>query len=131
MKFSCKAISMDEKNKKFICNVLRQGTIKWPGRSECLNKVRRKKYKGTAKNGNIKTVWEYRCAHCGQYFKDSEVEVDHIEEVGPFLGDFNEWIERLYCSQENLQVLCTNCHSRKTSNYNARLRFKRKGRGLS
>lgn len=54
------------------------------------------------------------------------MEVDHIVEVGPFTN-WNEFVPRVFCGQENLQALCTTCHMKKTQLYNsAPFRWKRK-----
>lgn len=117
---------MNKKDIDHILNSLRRGTVTWSGRSECLNRRRRKKVVGETKKGTLKTRFEYQCAECKKWLKKEDLEVDHIEEVGPFNGDFNEWIARLYCDQNNLQALCVDCHQIKTSGYNASLRYKRK-----
>lgn len=54
------------------------------------------------------------CGHTGDYF--NPLEVDHIIEYAAG-GDF--W------NKDNLQVLCSNCHKRKTAEYNARRKLKR------
>lgn len=39
--------------------------------------------------------------------------VDHIKPVGKF-KDWNTYIENLFCEEENLQLLCKECHDKKT-----------------
>lgn len=117
---------IDEKTKKHILNVLRRGTVTWHGRNECLNKYRKKVTVGKYLNGKPKTIFKHQCQHCFNWFLKSELEVDHIEEVGPFEGDIEQYILRMYCSIDNLQPLCGKCHLRKTSNFNSRLKCKRK-----
>lgn len=59
----------------------------------------------------------YRCAACSGLFKLVDVQVDHIDEVGPvpdtWLG-WGTWLQRLFCDASNLQVLCLPCHKKKT-----------------
>lgn len=119
---------MEKDTVTFIINTLRRGTITWPGRTDCLNRNRRKKVIGKYKNGNEKFLWERVCDGCGEWhlLKDNDLEVDHIIEIGPFTGDWNDFINRMYCGQDNLQALCFTCHARKTSKFNSTLRFKRK-----
>jgi hypothetical protein len=106
---------VDKKTEKHILNVLRQGTVTWQGRSLCLKAVRKRFKTGTYKNGKDKLVYHYQCNTCKAWFRDFEVEVDHIEEIGSFNGDFDEYIRRMYCGQDNLQVLCVPCHRLKSS----------------
>lgn len=109
---------------EFIMNELRRATSKWRGRTECLNRGRYKEVDPTTKN----LVWFRNCDACGEphALKDSGLEVDHIEEIGGFKGCWNEWIKRCFCEQENLQALCVPCHTKKTTTYNASLRYVRK-----
>lgn len=119
-------MDIDKKTQKHIISALRLGTITWVGRTECLNRDRKRIVLGKFKNGNVKKKWVYKCQMCKDYFNLDQMEVDHIVEIGPFAGDWNDYISRMYCGQENLQALCTNCHSRKTSKFNASLLFIRK-----
>jgi hypothetical protein len=128
MRKKSKTYELSKEEIKHIVNVLRKGTTVWKGRTDCLKKSRRRVVTGQYKNGSAKTRWEYKCAACKEYFRANEVEVDHIEEVGPFLGDWGAFILRMYCGPENLQVMCVGCHSRKTSGFNATLRFQRKAK---
>lgn len=60
----------------------------------------------------------YRCAGCSQIFKGKEMHVDHIDPVVDPAQGFVDWdiyISRLFCSAENLQLLCEVCHKNKTS----------------
>lgn len=117
---------MDRSTEKYILNILREGTIRWSGRTNALRKARKRFRDGRYKNGETKWKWYWRCATCLKWWRDeSDVEVDHIEEVGSYEGDLHEYAERMYCDESNLQVLCKRCHRRKTKG-NATLRFKRK-----
>jgi len=113
---------MNKHTEKYIMNILRQGTITWSGRLECLNRGRYKAFV------NGKKLWARDCDGCKTMHlqKDKDLEVDHIVEIGGFKGDWNDIINRMYCEQSNLQALCFQCHSKKTSNFNARTRFERK-----
>ena len=119
----------DKETTQHVMNILRQGTIKWEGRKECLRRAR-KKVLEESKNGKkpkYKFYWQCNC--CKQWYRDvSQIEVDHINEIGPFENDWNLFIEKMYfCGQENLQALCLVCHSRKTSIFASAIsRYKRK-----
>lgn len=98
---------------------------------EVINAVRSEhdQYK---KGGTLakKKAVRYTCAHCGRLFMRKDIAVDHIDPVIPLNSTFTSWdnfIERLFCSKENLQVLCsytlkrkgefdgeTSCHYKKT-----------------
>ena len=121
---------MDKETIEYVINVLRRGTITWSGRSECLNRGRRKRIVGHYKNGKEKFLWERPCDSCGEWhlLKDNDLEVDHRVEIGPFKGDWNDFVARTYCGQDNLDALCFSCHSKKTSKFNAALRFTRKNK---
>lgn len=66
----------------------------------------------------------YRCAACGELFKDRDIQVDHITPIGyfplwadslpEFLVRLLVWVLRLFCDIDNLQVLCKPCHKKKT-----------------
>jgi hypothetical protein len=126
--FSVVFLNMDKETISYIINILRLGTVTWARRTECLNRGRRQKLVGKMKNGKDKFLWENDCEVCGEWheLKKNLFEVDHIDEVGPFLGDFNAFIPRMYCELSNLQRLCVTCHLRKTSRFNSLLRYSRK-----
>lgn len=119
---------MDKKTVKHILNVLRQGTITWYGRRACLIEGRRREQIATTlKNRKPIYNWKYQCASCKEWFREEQIEIDHIEEVGSFTGNFDDYVKRMYCDLSNLQKLCIKCHTRKTSG-NASMRFQRKRR---
>ncbi len=88
-----------------------------------------KKYK---KDGSLakKPAVRYTCTECKKLFMRKNIAVDHIDPVIPICGEFENWdlfIERLFCSISNLQVLCSyyikdkdkhggelSCHHKKT-----------------
>ncbi len=119
--------AVDQETISFILNILRQGTIKWSGRSECLERARKKVHEGKF-NKKGERIWKlyWQCAACKEWFRDeASMEVDHIEEIGSFLGSWDHIIPRIYCGQENLQALCQICHKKKTA-IHAGLRWERK-----
>lgn len=121
-------ITMTPEDVTFIKNILRQGTIKWPGRAECLRRARKKVFVRVGKRGQNIYKYFWQCAICKEWFRDvNSMEVDHIEEIGPFTGDWNDYIARVFSPQSNLQALCTVHHLAKTLRYSsARARWKRK-----
>ena len=111
---------MEKKTQKLIINALRKASIMWEGRAKALKSSRKKVIEDRPK-----LYWQ--CAQCLSWKRNSNmVEVDHIVEVGPFSGDWNDYINRLFCDQSNLQVLCIKCHAKKTSGYSAKRLYQRK-----
>lgn len=113
---------------KFVMNLLRQGSIKWRGRTECLRKARKKVLVGYTKDGKPKYKYHWQCAKCRKWFRqEKQMEVDHIVEIGSFCGDWNIQIPKILTEAENLQALCIGCHMIKTKQYNsARVMYERK-----
>ena len=100
--------------KAFIVSVLRAGARKWPPKYETLADA----YIG--KKVNPKTNREgkhYVCIACNGEFPAKDVQVDHIVPVVDPVTGFTTWddfISRLFCDKDNLQVLCTECHKIKS-----------------
>lgn len=109
--------NFDKDTVRYIINVLRKGTIAWEGRKNTFKLARKQVLVGTTKDGRPKFKYHWQCAECKTWLNnDKLLEVDHIQEIGPFKDDWNEFIRRMYfCGQENLQLLCLVCHARKTA----------------
>lgn len=102
------------RHKSFITTTLRSGMRRYPPKYECLNNAFTEK-KINPKTGRM--AKHYRCNICKEEFTQSNVNVDHTEPaVDPKVGfvDWNTFIERLFCSVDNLQCLCIECHRIKT-----------------
>lgn len=126
-----KGTSVDKELANYIINVLRQGTIKWPGREECFKRHRKQVWEGQyTKDGRKKYKYHWQCCTCKEWYRDkTELEVDHIKEIGgyrPEIEHLETFVLRMYCSQDNLQTLCVICHKKKTSGFNSTTKFKRK-----
>ena len=121
---------MDKETQDYIINILRRGTLHWRGRSECLNRGRYQVEYGAYNSGKPKFIWARDCDGCGERHlqKNNDLEVDHIDEVGPFNGNIDDYARRMYCGQDNLQALCFTCHARKTSSFNSTLKYARKNK---
>ena len=69
------------------------------------------------RQGNRKRV-SYKCNCCGELFKKTEINVDHIIPIGKetyrTLADAHYFYTLVYCPHSNLQVLCKDCHKDKT-----------------
>ena len=93
----------------FIRGHLRRAFSRYPPKYQVRNAAKR-----TVKGKRWK--YEYKCNICKKWFKDSEVEVDHIEQCGS-LRDYDDlptFVRRLFCEPEGLQVVCKKCHKSKT-----------------
>lgn len=98
----------------FIVSVLRSGTRRYPPKFETLNEAKTEKKKNK-RTGRI--AQHYLCAICESDFPATEVQVDHIKPVVDPTRGFQTWdkyIQRLFCSKDNLQVVCRPCHKIKT-----------------
>lgn len=93
---------------------LRSMTKRWPPIARHARNFARRKYIGS----NPQQKWEYQCAVCAQWFKGREVHVDHIIPCGTLknYNDLPEFVARLFCEVDNLQIICETCHNIKTYN---------------
>lgn len=85
----------------------------------------------------------YKCAECGELFSQKHVQVDHIDTVVPLWKKesemtYDEIVRGVFCSKDNLQVLCSisikdnngekSCHLKKTNKEKwLRSRFAKQG----
>jgi 5-methylcytosine-specific restriction endonuclease McrA len=103
------------KFRTFITGVLRSGFRKYPSKYETLKEAS----VGKKLNPKTKRIAEhYKCAECKQDFPGKEVNVDHVNPVVCPVEGFVNWdvyIKRMFCGKENLQVLCSECHTVKSN----------------
>lgn len=120
---------MARKYNKFysIFSAIKRTFSKSPYHREALNKAKCPRKKGP-KGGK-----RYRCAKCKKDFGIRDVQVDHIDPVVP-IGtlskdmSWDEIVSRIFCEEDNLQVLCTRCHEKKSkAENNLRKEAKKKG----
>ena len=95
----------------FIRSALRQKSRWWKPITECKLEARRA-YLGPLK----RQKYEYQCNTCKKWFPEKKINVDHIIGAGSLncADDLPGFVERLFCEQDNLQVLCETCHDIKT-----------------
>jgi hypothetical protein len=87
----------------------------WIPMQKALEKVSR-----PSQSINKRIKKEYQCAHCKEWFKRADVQIDHIEECGALncYNDIVPFLKRL--TKENInayQILCKNDHKQKTKLY--------------
>lgn len=95
----------------FIRSALRQKSRWWKPIAMCKANARRE-YKGV----NKRQKYEYQCNKCKKWFPDKKINIDHIIPAGSLncANDLPQFVERLFCEVENLQVLCIHCHDIKS-----------------
>lgn len=95
----------------FIRSGLRRMWLRYPVRTQCLLAGRRD-YVGD----NKRQKYEYQCNMCYNWYKATEVQVDHIKPAGSLLEptDIASFVTTLFCEPDNTQRLCKPCHKIKT-----------------
>lgn len=96
---------MDSKLKSKVIVLLRGASRWWPEKNEAKKLARIDR-------------GLYQCNICKGTFGTKEVVADHISPVvDPYKGweSFDIFIERLFCSREQYQILCQQCHDSKTA----------------
>lgn len=122
-KTRCGGAWSEARYRTFVKNTLRQATRKWGPIQDCL------------KDARVRRGW-YLCAICkeevpativatiktgknaGKSKRVKNAIVDHLLPIIPPETGFTTWddcIERMFCEQENLQVVCHACHKEKCS----------------
>lgn len=94
----------------FIRSALRKASMRWGP----INSVKKKAWVERGK---------YFCSNCKQVVpltlnSKKNVYVDHVEPIVDPVKGFQGWdsfIERLFCEEDNLEVLCKSCHDIKTA----------------
>lgn len=137
---------LDKFREQFVRQSLRRDSFRWPPRREAMLAARTER-RVNPKTGKL--CWHVRCALCQREMLEKEGRLDHVKPAGSlyesvvaadddvymsglrnesraayYMGSF---LQRLLCSVEGFQVLCTICHDQKS----ARERVARKGKGRS
>ena len=104
----------DARFRSFVTSALRAASRRWPPKYKALKEAFAGR-KVNAKTGKL--AMHYECAECKQHFVAADVQVDHIKPVVDPKKGFTTWdnfIERMFCEADNLQVLCKPDHKIKT-----------------
>ena len=106
----------DGRFKGFITSALRSAVRRWPPKWGALADA----FTGSKINKKSgRKAKHYRCAACKREFVAKGVQVDHKIPIGK-CASWDEYIEKLFCEQDNLQVLCIKDHKIKTKKDNAK-----------
>lgn len=99
--------------KSFIVSALRKASSRYPPKFKTLDAAKTLK-KVNPSTGRI--AQHYKCAICQKDFTQKEVQVDHKQPVvGPDgFTSWDDYVNRMFCEVDNLQVLCKECHGTKT-----------------
>lgn len=94
----------------FVRSALRGAFQRWPPKHAAKEAAKEEVENQTYRYG-------YRCAECGDLFRSSEVQVDHIEPAGTLktYSDLPKFVERMFCEIDGFQTLCKSCHAVKTN----------------
>lgn len=110
--------------KSYLIRAIRQAFTRSDQYIECKERNRRE-YNRYKKDGSIskKKDVRYSCECCKKEFKTNEVQVDHKNQVVQLYESANDmtidnYINRVFCSSLNLQLLCKSCHDDKTKKEN-------------
>jgi 5-methylcytosine-specific restriction endonuclease McrA len=111
------------KKKKFniqtvVKGAIRRSFVRSPVIQGILKKHRKEEteYKKDGTPSKRKAVY-YQCNKCKEWYRKKYISVDHIDPVIPVDKGFTSWddfVERLFVSEDRLQVLCKTCHNKKT-----------------
>lgn len=105
----------DGRMRAFITSALRSAFSRYPNKFKALKAA----FAGRKKNRKTgRDAAHYRCAQCRDVFASRDVQVDHIEPVVDKVVGFKDWdtyIDRMFCDEDGLQVLCKKCHLKKTA----------------
>ena len=108
-KTRCSGEWTEARYRTFVKGALRQATMKWKPIQDC------------KKNARVRRGW-YLCACCKEEIPATIVInrkrvknsiVDHINPIVPPETGFTTWdecIERMFCEEDNLQLVCHACH---------------------
>lgn len=96
----------------FIRSALRAKMRSWPPKQQS-KQLAKRIYIGD----NPRQKYEYQCADCKEWFKDKEIELDHIEPAGSLncYEDLPNFVEKLFCGIDGFRCLCKPCHLRRTN----------------
>lgn len=112
-KTRCNGKWTEGRYRSFLTSILRSGARRWAPIQSTKKKARIRR--GIYQCASCNTEVPATKIHNGK--RSNNIFVDHIKPVvDPHKGfiTWDEYIERLYCEEDNLQVLCKHCHDVKS-----------------
>ena len=95
---------------KWVKRYIELISYKWAPRNKAMQNARR-----VSQLKDKRTKWQYQCNGCKEWFKGSQIQLDHVKPKGLYSKEtFFVWLDRLFCEVEGFQVLCVPCHAKKT-----------------
>ena len=113
--------------KSWITQQLRRLSLRWPPRGRALKASRRELPRKIKKDGTPykKANYEYQCNICKEWFRNKDIELDHINPVVDVKSEamseeefYSTFIMGLFCYEDNFQVVCSKCHTKKSKKEN-------------
>ena len=108
--------------KEWVVWQLRRLSYRWPARSAAFRRAGASRAEFNKKPGVVgltaRTKNFYHCELCAFVYDRKNVSADHIAPVvDPKRGfvDFDTYIRRLFCEADGFQIICKECHDKKTA----------------
>jgi 5-methylcytosine-specific restriction endonuclease McrA len=121
---------MNRRTIGFVKSVLRKASLKHPARLAAKNKAKVDKALYACQDSKCKKmIYEGYSAknykalqqkYPNSVIKRGKIQLDHIDPVVPIEGfsTWDEYIERLFCEEDNFRALCEGCHGKKSRKEN-------------
>lgn len=103
---------------QLIIPKLRDLSRYWYEKKDARDAAKERVQVGVFLNGKAKFKNMYRCNSCNELFDQPDTHMDHkipVISIEDGFVDWNTYIERLFTTQDNYQLLCTGCHQIKTT----------------
>lgn len=102
--------------KTWLVPKLRNISRMWPEKNACVQAAKVQVQIGFYKNGNPEYKMLFKCAQCEELYDRQNVHVDHKDPIVGIDGfnDWNEFLAKMFCEIDKLQVLCIDCHKAKS-----------------
>jgi len=125
-KTRCNGRWTESRYRSFITSMLRRGSMRWAVKSDVKMEARLPE---KLRNKKGREVFHTTCSDCKSVVPETESAIDHVSPVVDPTKGFTTWddfIYRLFCEADNLQVLCNECHTVKSNKEKAIAKARRK-----